>query len=53
MAQFLTVFTLGVGMLMQVFTRRRQTLHDMVSGTVVVRTRGEHAPTPAPAWSGR
>ena len=53
MAQFLTVFTLGVGVLMQVFTRRRQTLHDMVSGTVVVRTRGERAPAAAPAWSGR
>jgi len=51
MAQFLTVLTLGVGFLMQVFTHRRQTLHDLVSGTVVVRTRGERGPTPAPAWS--
>jgi len=54
MAQFLTVLTLGVGFLMQVFTRRRQTLHDLVSGTVVVRTRSERAPATAPAWgSGR
>jgi uncharacterized RDD family membrane protein YckC len=53
MAQFLTVFTLGVGILMQVFTAGGRTLHDLVSGTVVVRTRGERAPMPAPAWSGR
>jgi uncharacterized RDD family membrane protein YckC len=52
LAQFLSALTLMVGYLMQVFTRRRQTLHDLVSGTVVVRTRGERAPAPAPAWSG-
>jgi uncharacterized RDD family membrane protein YckC len=54
MAQFLSVFALMVGYVMQVFTRRRQTLHDLVSSTVVVRTRGEREPTPVPAWgSGR
>jgi len=50
-AQFLTLMTLGVGYLMQLFTPRRQTLHDLASGTVVVRTRGEGAPTAPPVMS--
>ena len=49
-AQFLTVATLGIGYLMQLFTPRRQTLHDLVSGTVVVRTRSEAAPSTPPVW---
>jgi len=40
-ATVLSILTFGVGYLMQLFTSRRQTLHDLVSGTVVVR------PTPA------
>ncbi len=48
-AQFLTGLSLGIGYLMQVFTPRRQTLHDLVSRTVVVRTRHEVAPVSAPA----
>jgi uncharacterized RDD family membrane protein YckC len=36
-AQYLSVLTLGVGYFIQPFTEKRQTLHDMVSGTVVVR----------------
>jgi len=38
-AQVLNLFTLGFGLLMQLFNARRQALHDMVSGTVVVRPR--------------
>lgn len=47
-AQMFTVLTFGVGHLMQLFTPRRQTLHDLLSGTVVVRTRTEPAATPVP-----
>lgn len=36
-AQLLSLFTLGLGYLMQLATPRRQTLHDLLSGTVVVR----------------
>ena len=36
-AQILNFFTLGIGLFVQVFTPRRQALHDLVSGTVVVR----------------
>jgi len=43
LAQILNLLTLGFGILMQVFSPRRQALHDLVSGTVVVRSRG-HAP---------
>lgn len=38
-AQLLNLFTLGFGLLMQVFSPRRQALHDLVSGTLVVRSR--------------
>lgn len=43
-AQFLTIATVGIGYVIQPFTSRRQTLHDMLSSTVVVRP----APAPAP-----
>ena len=36
-ATLLTLLTCGVGYLFQLFTSRRQTLHDWVSGTLVVR----------------
>lgn len=42
LAQLLSILTFGIGFLIQVFTPRRQTLHDLISGTVVVR------PRPAP-----
>ena len=45
-AQVLNLVTLGFGVLMQVFTARRQALHDLVSGTVVVRSRAAHAVAP-------
>ena len=49
LAQALSVITLGIGYLMMLFGRRRQTLHDLVSGTVVVRVADEPAVSrPAP-----
>ena len=47
-AQILNLFTLGFGILMQVFTARRQALHDLVTGTVVVRSRGAARPVSPP-----
>jgi uncharacterized RDD family membrane protein YckC len=37
-AHVLTGLTIGIGYLMVVFTRRKQALHDMIAGTLVVRT---------------
>lgn len=49
LAQVLSVITLGIGYLIMLFNRRRQTLHDLVSGTVVVRVADEPArPRPTP-----
>jgi len=39
LAQILNLLTIGFGLLIQVFSARRQALHDVVSGTVVVRSR--------------
>jgi uncharacterized RDD family membrane protein YckC len=36
-ARFVSVITLGIGYLIQPFTARRQALHDVIAGTVVVR----------------
>ncbi len=47
-AQLLTFCTLGIGHLLQLVTPRRQTLHDLVSSTVVVRVRRLPQPAPAP-----
>ena len=47
-AQLLNLFTLGIGLLMQVFSPRRQALHDLVSGTVVVRSRHADRAVAAP-----
>ena len=52
-AQIATLLSLGIGYLLQLFSARRQTLHDMLSRTVVVRARYGTAPLPAasqPAW---
>lgn len=46
-AQLLDILTLGIGYLIMFFNRRRQTLHDLVSGTVVVH-QPETAPEPMP-----
>lgn len=37
LARIVTAFTIGIGFLMVLWTRRRQTLHDMMVGTLVVR----------------
>jgi len=36
-ARTLTTFTLGIGFLMMLWTKRRQTLHDLMAGTLVLR----------------
>ena len=36
-AEWINGFTLGIGYVMTAFTARRQALHDMIAGTVVVR----------------
>jgi uncharacterized RDD family membrane protein YckC len=36
-ARTLTAFTLGIGFLMMLWTKRRQTLHDLMAGTLVLR----------------
>jgi uncharacterized RDD family membrane protein YckC len=41
-ARWLSLLTVGVGFLIQLLTRQRQTLHDKMSGTVMLR--GEPAP---------
>jgi uncharacterized RDD family membrane protein YckC/Tfp pilus assembly major pilin PilA len=56
-AHIISYFTLGVGFAMAVFTDRRQTLHDKIAGTLVVRrvespediAAADVAP-PAPLW---
>jgi uncharacterized RDD family membrane protein YckC len=48
-AQALTLLTLGVGYLIQPATPRRQTLHDLVSGTLVVRPARASRPSFVPA----
>ncbi len=34
-ARYISIFTLGIGMLMAGFTKKKQTLHDMITGTLV------------------
>ncbi len=36
-AKFLSMFTLGIGYLMAAFTAKKQALHDLVAGTLVVK----------------
>jgi len=36
-AKLLSTFTLGIGYLMAAFTERKQALHDMIAGTLVVK----------------
>ncbi|MEN9663915.1 MAG: hypothetical protein RLZZ326_278, partial [Planctomycetota bacterium] len=35
-AHILTACSLGIGLLMPLFTEKRQTLHDMIAGCIVV-----------------
>ena len=48
LALVFTFLTFGIGYLIQVFTRRRQTLHDLIAGTMVVRLRPETGPVADP-----
>jgi len=57
-AKWLSNLTLGIGYLMAAFTQRRQALHDMIAGTVVVHARADSAQVaggpiarPIPAWA--
>lgn len=43
--QFLSAFTCGIGYLLNLWTRKRQTLHDLAAGCVLVRA---EPPDPAP-----
>ncbi len=43
-ARFVSYYTVGVGFLMQRFSAKRQTLHDRICGTVVVRRPPPKAP---------
>lgn len=47
LAQWLSVFTCGLGYLVNLFTRRRQTLHDLVAGCVIARAATLPAAVPA------
>jgi uncharacterized RDD family membrane protein YckC len=38
-AKFLSAITCGIGFIMAAFTERKQGLHDMVAGTLVVKRR--------------
>ena len=50
LAYLLTIATSGLLLLVALFTTRQRTLHDMVSGLVVVRLRGLEALTPPPGY---
>lgn len=41
LTSYISVFTIYIGYLMQPFTKRKQTLHDMISETVVIRKESE------------
>lgn len=38
-AKYLSILTLGVGYMMAAFTRRKQALHDILAGTLVLRVK--------------
>lgn len=37
-AKFISNFTVGIGYIMAAFTARKQALHDMIAGTLVMKT---------------
>ena len=52
-AKFLSTIILGIGFLMVAWTRRKQGLHDMIAGTLVLNGRAsEFKQDPAPSGSG-
>ncbi len=46
-ARFISYYTVGIGFLMQRFNDKRQTLHDRICGTVVVRRLPKQSQAPA------
>jgi uncharacterized RDD family membrane protein YckC len=48
-AKILSALTLGIGFLMAAFTQRKQGLHDLIAGTLVVKGQ---APSRAPSAAG-
>lgn len=49
LAKFVSMLLCGIGYLLQLWTARRQTLHDLIASCVIVRVREHDAPHPAPA----
>jgi uncharacterized RDD family membrane protein YckC len=47
-AKIISALILGIGFLMVAFTRRKQGLHDILAGTLVVRGQAPSLPTPPP-----
>lgn len=47
LASWLSLFTGGIGLLMNLWTRRRQTLHDLIAGAVLVRWESSASREPA------
>ncbi len=43
LARLVTSLTYGIGYLVMLFTKRRQTLHDLIAGTLVVQKRADAA----------
>ena len=52
-AKYLSAILFGIGFLMVAWTRRKQGLHDMIAGTLVLNGRaGDFKPAPTPAAGG-
>ena len=52
-AKYLSAILFGIGFLMVAWTRRKQGLHDMIAGTLVLNGRAsDFKPTPTPAAGG-
>jgi uncharacterized RDD family membrane protein YckC len=51
-SQLLTLLICGVGYLFNLWTSRRQTLHDMIAGCVLVRPEPAMRSAAMPGWSG-
>jgi uncharacterized RDD family membrane protein YckC len=47
-AKILSALILGIGFLMVAFTQRKQGLHDMLAGTLVIRGQAPSIPAPPP-----
>lgn len=50
LAQYLSALLLGIGYLVNLWTKKRQTLHDLAAGCVLARA--ESLPAPGPAQGG-